>query len=114
MNAIICRNFFESSRRSRVHTFKFRQMWVLTSIILDSATGVILSIGKIYEKAHIPVGISFRNDIIDRRALNEWWRGRAIPTSRIGIQAALKEMDSYEWKALSDKGRERSYLAGAI
>lgn len=65
---------------------------------LDRAAGVISSVGKVFHAAHVPVGIPVRRGMIDRGVLNEWWRGRSIPASRMGIKEALQKMH------LSDTG----------
>ena len=70
---------------------------------LDEATGTIISIGEIYQPEHIPVGISQKQGKTDRAALNNWWKGRAIPASRQGIGDALQEMDVYTTQNLLDK-----------
>lgn len=64
----------------------------VTDIELDEATGSISSIGRVYAEGHVPVGIPVKKGKIDRAALNEWWRGRAIPASRDGIREALLEL----------------------
>lgn len=70
---------------------------------LDTASGVIVSIGRVHDKAHVPVGISVRGENIDRCALNEWWRGRAIPASRSGIRDALLELKISDTQLLLEK-----------
>lgn len=64
----------------------------VAELALDAASGAIAAVGEVWETAHVPVGIPVRNRIIDRGALNEWWRGRAIPASRLGIRDALLEL----------------------
>lgn len=64
----------------------------VADLALDTASGVIISIGAVYEAAHAPVGVPAREGSMDRGSLNEWWRGRAIPASRSGIRAALSEL----------------------
>ena len=59
---------------------------------LDSVTGTIISIGQVYETRHVPAGIPVRKGSLDRGALNEWWRGRSIPASRLGLREALREL----------------------
>lgn len=61
----------------------------VAEMTLDTVSGAIVSVGSIYEAAHVPVGIPVRKGIVDRGGLNEWWRGRAIPESRAGIREAL-------------------------
>ncbi|MDO5541175.1 MAG: HipA domain-containing protein [Eubacteriales bacterium] len=70
---------------------------------LDTATGVITSIGAIYEPEHAPVGIPVKKGHIDRGALNEWWQDRAIPDSRAGIIAALLKLGFCNTRLLPDK-----------
>ena len=61
-------------------------------MVLDDASCAILQVTEIYHAAHIPIGISMRNGVIDRSALNVWWRGRSIPASRQGIRQALETL----------------------
>ena len=70
---------------------------------LDSASGYISAIGSIYNDRHVPVGILVKNGRIDRAALNRWWEGRAIPTSREGIRRALEMMKVSTTQQLVDK-----------
>ena len=70
---------------------------------LDSDTGVIRSIGQVYHEAHVPVGIPVKKGAIDRRALNTWWSGRAIPASRDRIRDALEEMNLSSTQLLVEK-----------
>lgn len=58
---------------------------------LDSATGVILTVKKIYASEHLPVG-TMRKETIDRKMLNVWWHNRTIPASRFKIQAVLEQL----------------------
>ena len=58
---------------------------------LDTDTGVIRSVGHVYNALHVPVGIPVKKGVIDRSALNTWWTGRAIPASRDRIRDALRE-----------------------
>lgn len=70
---------------------------------LDHGTGVILSIGTVFEESHVPVGIPVKNGMIDRGSLNEWWQGRAIPASRSGLRDALLDMDISDSRLLLEK-----------
>ena len=67
---------------------------------LDETTGFILKIDEVYEPKHLPVGVSFKNGIADREALNEWWADRSIPTSRSGVRAALESLNITNTKML--------------
>lgn len=60
---------------------------------LDTDTGVIRSVGHVYNALHVPVGIPVKKGVIDRSALNTWWTGRAIPASRDRIRDALRELE---------------------
>lgn len=91
-------------------TDKLHQQYVLmhknvpvADLKLDTASGSISTIGSAHEKAHVPVGIPVKKGIIDRTALNEWWKGRAIPASRDGIRHALMELNVSTTQQLLDK-----------
>lgn len=70
---------------------------------IDLVSGAIVSVGQLYEKSHVPVGIPVRKSEVDRCALNEWWRGRTIPASRMGIRAALMEWKLSDTQLLAEK-----------
>lgn len=70
---------------------------------LDTVSGAIISVGKVYETLHVPVGIPVKKGMIDRGALNAWWRGRAIPASRMGIWDALQEFHLSDTQLLLEK-----------
>lgn len=72
-------------------------------IELDEASGAISAIGKASAEAHVPIGISVKKGVIDRAALNEWWKGRAIPASRDGIRDALAELNLATTQKLLEK-----------
>lgn len=61
-------------------------------MVLDDASCTISKVTEIYHAAHVPIGISMRNGVLDRSALNAWWRGRSIPASRQGIRQALETL----------------------
>lgn len=67
---------------------------------LDESTGFILKISEIYDAEHLPVGISCKNGIADRKALNEWWTDRSIPASRSGVRNALEHLNISNTKML--------------
>ncbi len=75
----------------------------VAEIELDEATVSISSIRQVYAKQHVPVGVPVKTGQIDRAALNEWWRGRAIPASRDGIKEALLELNLSTTQKLLDK-----------
>lgn len=75
----------------------------VAEIELDVETVSISAIGQVYAKQHVPVGIPVKKGKIDRGALNEWWRGRAIPASRDGIREVLLELNLPTTPKLLDK-----------
>ncbi|WP_294483521.1 HipA domain-containing protein [uncultured Ruminococcus sp.] len=76
----------------------------VADIEIDEDTGVIIRIGDIYDKEHLPAGVPFcHNETIDRAALNKWWTGRSIPASRIGINEALETLGVYNTELLLTK-----------
>lgn len=75
----------------------------VADIELDEASSAISAINKVYAENHVPIGISVKKSEIDRAALNEWWKGRAIPASRDGIQTALTELNLSTTQKLLEK-----------
>ena len=75
----------------------------VVDIELDDASGAITRVGDVHNAAHIPIGIAYRNDVLDRKALNKWWYGRSIPASRQGIQQALAILRIGSTQELIDK-----------
>lgn len=75
----------------------------VVEVTLDVVSGAIVSIGAVKEISHLPVGIPVRKQIIDRSALNEWWRGRTIPESRLGIRDALIKLHVSNTQLLVEK-----------
>lgn len=60
---------------------------------LEEETGFIQKINELYEENHLPFGISVKNGIVDRIALNDWWIDRSIPSSRFGVIRALEVLN---------------------
>lgn len=60
---------------------------------LDDDTAAIVKVTASLNLAYLPVGIDIRTGIPNKKDLNEWWYGRAIPASRLGIRAALEKME---------------------
>lgn len=75
----------------------------VADIELDEASCAISAIGHVHVENHVPVGISVKKGMIDRSALNEWWKGRAIPASRAGIKSALVELNLATTQKLLEK-----------
>lgn len=73
------------------------------NIDLDEASGAISAVSNMVALAHVPVSITVKKGAIDRAALNEWWKGRAIPASRDGIRGALAELNLSTTQKLLEK-----------
>lgn len=58
----------------------------------DSDKCKIEKITEIYSTQRIPLCISTKNGIVNKEEINEWWKGRAIPLSRDGIDSVLAEL----------------------
>ena len=65
----------------------------IAELHISEQTGYISKIGQVYDYRHLPVGIGYKKGVIDRAALGEWWKDRAIPTSRSGVEKALKQLN---------------------
>lgn len=69
-------------------------------------TGAIVSIDSVIDKAHLPIGVLrlfHHEETLDRAALNQWWLGRSIPASRMGIRDALDTLGVYNTQILAAK-----------
>jgi hypothetical protein len=60
--------------------------------ILIDKTGYISRVMDVLEIRRLPPGIHVLKTGIDRKALNDWWTGRSIPASRMGIGEALERI----------------------
>lgn len=70
---------------------------------LDADTAAIIKVMNPYNLAYLPVGVGIRKGIPDKKELNDWWYGRAIPASRSGIRSALEKMDMNQPEQLLTK-----------
>ena len=70
---------------------------------IDEEVATILKIGTVFAPAHIPVGVSMKNNQPNRGDLNEWWRGRSIPASRQNIREVLELLNVYSSDKLLTK-----------
>lgn len=62
-------------------------------ITLDNTTGVITSTDKIYNQNHLPVSVMINGEQFSKTRLSQWWVGRSIPASRMGIKDILLSLD---------------------
>ena len=60
---------------------------------LDDDTAAIIKVIDALNLKYLPVGIDTRTGVPNKKELNDWWYGRAIPASRSGIRTALEKMD---------------------
>lgn len=84
-----------SLSQGRSHEMNYKLMHKdihVADILIDETVCAIVKTGTVHHFEHLPVGCLDGKGHIDRAALNEWWRGRAIPASRQGIQEALCQM----------------------
>ena len=65
----------------------------VVELTLDDTSCVIIDIKKVINPEHLPVGVSAEQSAVDKVALSCWWRRRAIPASRDGLEHALDELD---------------------
>lgn len=78
----------------------------VADIEIDEALGGVTKIRNITAKEHLPVGtirIQRDNEVVDRYAFNQWWTGRSIPASRMGVSDALETLGIYNTKLLLTK-----------
>ena len=78
----------------------------VADIEIDEDTGVIIRIGDIFAKEHLPLGVVHplhHKETVDKAALNKWWMGRSIPASRMGINEALETLGIYNTQVLLTK-----------
>lgn len=64
----------------------------VAALTLDSHQGSILSVDALHNMAHLPVGVPVAYGHPVSTKLAEWWASRSIPSSRQGLQSALKKM----------------------
>ena len=67
---------------------------------IDDVTGFIQKIENVYAQEHLPVGVTFAGQTVDRKKLNDWWAERSIPASRSGVRDALEALGVTDTKSL--------------
>ena len=78
----------------------------VADIEIDEALGGVTKIRNVKSKEHLPVGtmrIQRNDEVVDRYAFNQWWTGRSIPASRVGVSDALETLGIYNTKLLLTK-----------
>ena len=82
-------------KTSEVRTLRYTLMHkniAVADIDIDETLGGISKIRGIISEEHLPVGVvrmQRQNETIDRFAFNQWWTGRSIPASRMGLSDLL-------------------------
>ena len=82
-------------KASEVRTLRYILMHkniAVADIDIDETLGGISKIRGIISEEHLPVGVvrmQRQNETIDRFAFNQWWTGRSIPASRMGLSDML-------------------------
>lgn len=74
------------------YTFMHKTKEVL-NMEIDEETGNIKKIMDIFSPEHLPFGVTYRDNKIERKKLNDWWINRSIPASREKIQGVLQELN---------------------
>ncbi|MEI3612259.1 HipA domain-containing protein [Pseudogracilibacillus sp. SO30301A] len=75
----------------------------VAEIKLDKQTSSISKIGEVFAKEHVPLGIEVKKGQINRGGLNEWWKSRSIPATRVGIEQLLETLNIRSTENLLDK-----------
>ena len=78
----------------------------VADIEIDEALGGVTKIRNVTSKEHLPVGtirIQRDDEVVDRYAFNQWWTGRSIPASRMGVSDILDTLGIYNTKLLLTK-----------
>lgn len=65
----------------------------VVELLIDDDTAAIIKVIKALELSYLPIGIDYKTGIPNKKEMNEWWFGRAIPASRSGIREALEKLD---------------------
>ena len=92
---ILYRMYGIIEKTSEVRTLRYTLMHkniAVADIDIDETLGGISKIRGIISEEHLPVGVvrmQRQNETIDRFAFNQWWTGRSIPASRMGLSDLL-------------------------
>lgn len=92
---ILYRMYGIIEKASEVRTLRYTLMHkniAVADIDIDETLGGISKIRGIISEEHLPVGVvrmQRQNETIDRFAFNQWWTGRSIPASRMGLSDLL-------------------------
>ncbi len=93
---------FDTGGANMIYELMHKNIKVLTMEI-DEKDGWISKIYETHHPDHLPVGVSYKRDNVERAELNEWWTGRSIPASRAGIRDLIETLDIVKPTALLTK-----------
>lgn len=62
----------------------------VTTLVYDTSRKDFTSIGRDVDLAHAPLGLAKRGESIPLDSFRAWWRGRGIPSARIGLAKLLE------------------------
>lgn len=65
----------------------------VVSFRYDRDIHAVVKIVDVHDLRYAPVALADSKGIVTRRALNDWWRRRAIPASRHQIQQLLDSLN---------------------
>jgi hypothetical protein len=74
----------------------------VTDVEILSDTGHIVKLFNLQSPEHLPLGVKTK-DGMSRKAMNDWWTGRAIPASRDGIEDVLLKLGERSTAILASK-----------
>lgn len=69
-------------------------------LLLDDINGSIKKCLSVFAAEHLPYGIIYKKNLVDRTSLNDWWEDRCIPEYRSGVEEALRHLGSSDTRKL--------------
>jgi hypothetical protein len=76
----------------------------VADITIDDSNNGISRIEKVYNREHLPFGVIDHTDRPGAALLNDWWIGRGIPASRLGLRETLELLGIEHSQKLLIKG----------
>jgi hypothetical protein len=86
-----------------IYTLMHKKLPV-ADIDIDEHNNIVTGILKIYNKDHLPPGTVKANGQVERIFLSDWWKGRGIPSSRLGLSLAMEKLNISSIDELPLKG----------
>ena len=72
----------------------------VVSFRYDRDIHAVVKIVDVHDLRYAPVALADSKGIVTRRALNDWWRRRAIPPSRHQIRIARRSWNVDSWTGI--------------